>query len=154
MALITTPVLAAATPWGLVFFFGVKFTGAMAAALILVPAGAVASLNSVMEEGFRGLGVPVAALYAELAGVVTTVVSLYLLLRPMGITGAAIASLLGYSTVMTALLLQARLLTGASPAALLLPSVSEIRLGTRQLMGLARRMVPATSSAHSQASET
>jgi O-antigen/teichoic acid export membrane protein len=134
LVLITTPLLAAATPWGLVWFFGEAFRPAIVPALILVPAGAVLALNGVLEEGFRGLGMPATVLYAELVGSVTTATSLYLLLSPMGIVGAAIASLLGYSTVTIALLLQVRWLTGESPAALLVPRTEEI---TEGMTGLA-----------------
>ena len=145
LALIATPVLAAATPWGMLLLFGRKFQAAIPAGLILVPAGAVWSLNLVIEEGFRGLGKPVVVLYAELAGMLTTALSLYLLLRPMGIVGASIASLAGYSTVMVALLLQARWLTGQSPGALLLPGAEELHSAMKRMALLARRMVPAIS---------
>jgi O-antigen/teichoic acid export membrane protein len=147
MALITTPILAAATPWGLTLLFGTSFRGAILPALILVPAGGIFALNAVIEDGIRGLGKPAACLYAEAAGVLTTIISLYFLLRPMGITGAAIASLLGYSTVMATLLLQARRLTGESPGALLFPTRTEIYSGTKQLVILARRMAPVISRA-------
>jgi O-antigen/teichoic acid export membrane protein len=145
VALITTPILALLTPWGVVILFGSSFRGAIGASLILVPAGGIVALNAVLEDGFRGLGEPAAVLYAELAGLVTTAAGLYLMLRPMGIIGASVASLLGYSTVMAALLLQARLLTGQSAAALLLPTADELGAGIRQLTLLARRMVPAIS---------
>ena len=147
LALIATPLLAAATPWGMILLFGRKFQAAIPAGLILVPAGAIWALNLVIEEGFRGLGKPVVVLYAELAGMVTTAVSLYVLLRPMGILGASIASFAGYSTVMAALLLQARWLTGQSPAALLLPGMEELHAATKRMALLARRMVPAISRA-------
>ncbi|HLI63611.1 MAG TPA: oligosaccharide flippase family protein [Terriglobales bacterium] len=147
VALITAPILAAATPWGVVLLFGAKFRGAIKAALILVPAGAVSALNSVIEEGFRGLGKPAAVLYAELAGLLMTIVSLYLLLRPMGIIGASIASLAGYSTVMMSLLLQARWLTHKSPAELLLPSPEDVVEGLKRLATLARSMVLVISRA-------
>jgi O-antigen/teichoic acid export membrane protein len=145
VALVTTPILFILTPWGMVTLFGKKFQTAIPAGLILVPAGAIAALNTVVEEGFRGFGKPVAILHAELAGVVTTVVCLYLLLRPMGIVGASIASMLGYSTVMAVLLVHAWWLTGESPISLLLPNSIEVQLGIKQLVVLARRMVPAIS---------
>jgi O-antigen/teichoic acid export membrane protein len=145
LALVTTPVLFMLTPWGLIMLFGRKFQSAIPSGLMLVPAGAIAALNTVIEEGLRGLGKPVAILHAELAGLVTTVVCLYLLLRPMGIMGASIASLLGYSTVMAFLLVHACWLTGESPITLLLPNSTEVQSGIKQLVVLARRMVPAIS---------
>ena len=147
LALVTTPVLMLVTPWGVTLLFGRSFQAAIPAALILLPAGAVAALNTVIEDGFRGLGMPAVPLYAELAGVVTTVVGLYFLLRPMGIVGASIASLLGYSTVTIALLFQARWLTGEPTAMLLLPNTEEVAAGMKQLSMLARRMFPVISRA-------
>jgi O-antigen/teichoic acid export membrane protein len=147
LALITTPVLFFLTPLGLVLLFGRKFNAAIPAGLILVPAGGIAALNTVVEEGFRGFGRPVVILHAELAGLVTTIVCLYLLLRPMGIVGASIASILGYSTVMAVLLFHVRCLTGESPVALLLPNSADLQLGINQLLVLVRRMMPAISRA-------
>ncbi|SRR5579875_356510 len=144
-ALLLTPLLLVVTPWGVVLLFGRNFRAAIPAALILVPAGAIAALNTVIEDGLRGLGIPAAPLYAQLAGMLTTLISLYLLLRPMGIVGASIASLAGYSTIMLALLLETRWLTGRSPAELLLPRTAELRAGVRELAILARWMVPAIS---------
>jgi O-antigen/teichoic acid export membrane protein len=145
LALVTTPILLVLTPWAMVMLFGQKFRAAIPAGLILVPAGAIAALNAVIEDGFRGLGKPVAMLHAELVGLVVTAVSLYLLLRPMGIVGASIASILGYSTVTVVLMLYARSLTGESPGELLIPRTSELSSGMRQLALLARRMVPASA---------
>ncbi len=142
LALITAPVLAALTPFGLVLLFGQKFRSAVPAALILVPAGAVAAFNFVIEEGFRGFGENFAVLQAELAGLLITGVSLYLLLRPMGIVGASIASILGYSTVSAVLLIYAKSLTGKSPMDLLLPRSSELRSLGSQLALVTRRMAP------------
>jgi O-antigen/teichoic acid export membrane protein len=138
LALILTPVLTAATPWSIVLLFGSKFRAAIPAGLILVPAGAVWALNLVIEEGFRGIGNPTAVLYAELAGMVTTALSLCFLLRAMGIVGASIASLAGYSTVMIALVLQARWIIGESAATLLLPSSSEMSQRIAQIRLLLR----------------
>jgi O-antigen/teichoic acid export membrane protein len=138
LALILTPVLVAATPWGIILLFGNKFRAAVPAGLILVPAGAVWALNLVIEEGLRGLGNPSAVLYAELAGMVTTALSLYFLLRAMGIVGASIASLAGYSTVMIALLVQARWILGESAATLLLPSSREMSQRIAQIRLLLR----------------
>jgi O-antigen/teichoic acid export membrane protein len=139
LALTTAPILMALTPWGLSLIFGRKFQAAIPAGLILVPAGAIAAMNSVIEEGMRGLGNPMAVLHAELAGLVVTGVSLYLLLRPMGIVGASLASMLGYSTVMATLMLRAWWLTGESPVSLLVPSRSEVYIGAKWLAMLVRQ---------------
>lgn len=120
-------VLIILTPWMVPLLFGKNFASAIPAALVLVVAGAIAGLNLVMEEGLRGLGHPVSVMWAEFGGLAVTAISLLVLLRPLEIIGAALASLLGYSAVAFFLIVQARRLTGHSPVALLCPSVVEIR---------------------------
>ena len=129
-----------ATPWGIVGLFGAKFRAAVPQ-LILAPAATIAAMNQVLEDGLRGLGCPVAVMRAEMAGLVVTAIALALMLRPMGIVGAAIASLLGYSTVTLTLLLQACWLTGASPMALLVPRTGDLALYLKQARGLVRTVV-------------
>jgi O-antigen/teichoic acid export membrane protein len=138
LAFATGAALTIATPLGIAVLFGAQYRGSIPAALILVPAGAVLGLNYVLQEGLRGLGQPYAVLQAEFAGLVVTGLALVLMLRPLGITGAALSSLLGYSTVTAGLLANAKRFTGSSPAALLCPRVDEIRLGLRRLGILAR----------------
>jgi hypothetical protein len=67
-----------------------------------------------------------------------------LLLKPMGIMGAAIASLLGYGTVAIQLVFWTRRLTGSTLSGMLFPSGSEVfdvfdraRLWLRGLSGAA-----------------
>ena len=69
---------------------------AVPAGLILALVATIAAMNQVLEEnwGLRGSGCPVAVMRAEMAGLVVTAIALALMLRPMGIVGAAIASLL------------------------------------------------------------
>ena len=133
--------LMAVTPLAVVALFGRNFRAAVPAALVLVPAASLLGLNSVLEEGLRGLGHPYPVLHAELAGLAVTGLVLVLALKPMGIMGAAISSLAGYSTVTLALLVSARRHAGTSPASLLWPQADELKLGLRRLVYLAR--VPA-----------
>lgn len=130
--------LMAVTPLAVVALFGRNFRAAVPAALILVPAASLLGLNSVLEEGLRGLGHPYPVLHAELAGLAVTGLVLVLALKPMGIMGAAISSLAGYSTVTLALLGSARRHAGTSPASLLWPQADELKLGLRRLVYLAR----------------
>jgi O-antigen/teichoic acid export membrane protein len=106
--------------------------------LVLVPAAGVLGLNLVLQEGLRGLGRPYAVLQAELAGLAVTAVALVALLYPMGILGAAIASLLGYSTVTVVLLLGARRYAGMSPGSLLFLTGSELQRAFAALTALAQ----------------
>ena len=52
----------------------------------------------------RGFGKPSIVLASECVGLVATILALALLLKPLGISGAAISSLLGYSGTSLALL--------------------------------------------------
>jgi len=127
----------AVTPIFIPLLFGRDFTAAVPAALVLVAASAVLSFNIVLEEGLRGLGHPKAVMWAELLGLIVTGALLALLLRPLGIMGAAIASLSAYSIVAICLLIQAVHLTGLSLRRLLCPNLQEILTAWRQI----RRMV-------------
>jgi len=86
-------------PFGLPLVFGSRFGAAIPSALVLVPAGAILAWAGIAEEGLRGLGRPTIVLVAELVAAGVTVASLPLLLHASGIFGAAVASLLGYSTI-------------------------------------------------------
>ncbi|MGO9059419.1 MAG: oligosaccharide flippase family protein [Candidatus Binataceae bacterium] len=121
------------TPWGIVLLFGESFRAALPAALVLVIAGAAVGFNSVVEDGFRGLGQPATVMYAEICGLIATGISLAVLLRPMRILGAAVASLLGYSTVTVVLLIFAKRKAGIRPTELLVPDSREISAGIRRV---------------------
>jgi O-antigen/teichoic acid export membrane protein len=138
LAIMLCLILGAMTPVAIVLLFGEHFRASIPAALILVPAAGILGLNLVLQEGLRGMGRPYAVLRAELAGLAVTAVALIALLRPMGIMGAAIASLLGYSTVSAVLLINARRYAGTSPRELLLPRPGELRLTLVRLAALVR----------------
>lgn len=126
-ALSVAAAVALVTPWAMPLVFGGRFAAAVPAGLVLVFAAAIAAVNSVLEEGLRGLGRPAVALWAELAGLAVTATALLMLLMPFGIVGAAVASVLGYSTVLATLVVFIRRLTGCSLATLFLPSQHDIR---------------------------
>jgi len=129
------------TPFSIPFLFGEAFVAATPVALVLVVAAAIAGLNSVMEEGLRGLGVPTAIMWAEFGGLIVTAISLLLLLRPLEIMGAALASLFGHTAVGVLLLFQAQGLCRCSLAKLLCPTLDELFLGWRQLEALKNALV-------------
>jgi O-antigen/teichoic acid export membrane protein len=145
LAIIICLTLAAVTPVAIVLLFGERFRSSIPAALMLMPAAGVLGLNLTLQEGLRGMGRPYAVLRAELAGLAVTAVALIAMLRPMGIMGAAIASLLGYSTVSAVLLINAQRYSGMPIASFLLPRFGEIRL----ILGLLAAVVgrPRTSPA-------
>ncbi|HTY54346.1 MAG TPA: polysaccharide biosynthesis C-terminal domain-containing protein, partial [Candidatus Binataceae bacterium] len=132
-SLLVAVVVTALTPRVMPLLFGAKFAAAIPAALVLVVAGAISAFNTVSEEGLKGLGYPAMVMWAEFGGLVVTVVSLWLMLRPLEIMGAALASLLGYSTVTVCLVASERSLTGCSTTSLLFPRVDEVQMGWRRL---------------------
>ncbi len=135
-SLIVAIIVTAFTPRAIPLLFGVKFAAAIPAALILVVAGAISAFNLVTEEGLKGLGQPAPVMWAEFGGLVVTVVSLWLMLRLLGIMGAALASLFGYSTVTIVLIASERSLTGCSIASLLCPTAGEVQIGWKRLQFL------------------
>lgn len=86
-------------PLGVPFVFGSRFAPSIPSALVLAPAGAILAWAGIAEEGLRGLGRPVIVLVAEVIAAVVTLAALPVLLHTYGIFGAAVASLLGYSTI-------------------------------------------------------
>lgn len=93
------------TPIMIPIIFGADFKPAINVSLILILAGVPSSIISVLESGVRGLGKPIIVFIGEFLGLIATVLCLSLMLKPFGIIGAAIASLLGYSTILIALTL-------------------------------------------------
>jgi O-antigen/teichoic acid export membrane protein len=126
LALISAAGLAMITPWGLPLIFGGGFAASIGSAIVLVFAGAILGINQMLAEGLRGLGSPKSVMWSELGGLIVTLILLGLLLKPMGIMGAALASLFGYGTVTIQLLYWTRELTGCAVSELLLPTGSEI----------------------------
>ena len=118
---------------GIPFFFGARFRPAIRAAEILAVAGSVAGFNSVLSEGTRGLGRPVPVLRAEIFGLVVTAIGLGLFLRPFGILGAAVVSLLAYASTTLWLLIEARAASGVSILEFTLPQWQDVRLLARHL---------------------
>jgi O-antigen/teichoic acid export membrane protein len=134
-------VVVVVTPWVVPLLFGAAFAAAIPAALIMVGASAIAAVNMVLEEGLRGLGRPVIVLWAELCGLAVTVVALLILLRPLGIVGAALASVCGYSAVLVTLVVASRTLTHYAPMALLRPGWAEIEQVRRESRRLVERLL-------------
>jgi O-antigen/teichoic acid export membrane protein len=135
-ATVTCLLLMVLTPIAVVIVFGEHYRASVPVALVLVPAGSILALNSVLEQGLLGLGHPYSVLAGELAGLVATVVGLALTLRSLGIMSGALSSLAGYSTASIALVLGAHKLTGVSPAALLWPRTDELQVAAARIKSL------------------
>jgi enterobacterial common antigen flippase len=86
------------------FLFGAAFTPSIVPAIILLCGTVLLSCNYVLSDGLRGLGRPLIPTIGEVAGLVVTLVALYLLLPRWEILGAAWASVLSYGTTSIVLL--------------------------------------------------
>ncbi len=100
MHVILLPLLWLSGPFVLKTLFGEKFVPATAAFRWLLIAAAVWSLGSIVISGLRGFGYPGLSTVARFSAAVVTAVALLILLPRRGITGAAIASLIGYSVML------------------------------------------------------
>jgi O-antigen/teichoic acid export membrane protein len=97
VALVLSAVLLlGALPFLVPFMYGNEYEGAILAAQILLIAAVIFGLKQTLINGIRGQGRPEVGFYAELAGTVVTGIGLYILLRMIGIEGAAVTSLLAY----------------------------------------------------------
>jgi O-antigen/teichoic acid export membrane protein len=109
-------------PVGLPLVFGSRFAPSIPSALVLVPAGAILAWAGIAEEGLRGLGRPTIVLVAEVVAAVVTVGALPVLLHAFGIFGAALASMLGYSTIAAVTVVAISRSTGQSIRFLVIPT--------------------------------
>jgi O-antigen/teichoic acid export membrane protein len=94
--LVTLP-LVAFTPTLIRIFFGAAYLPATTPARLLLVAAIILSTNRVLTAILRGVNRPFDAGMGELFGVVATVGAIALLLPPLGITGAALASIIAYA---------------------------------------------------------
>jgi O-antigen/teichoic acid export membrane protein len=94
------PPLWFAAPLILRILFGERFIPATGAFRWLLLAAAVWSVGSIVISALRGFGYPGLSTVAKFSAAAITTVGLLVLLPRMGITGAAIASLLGYSVML------------------------------------------------------
>jgi O-antigen/teichoic acid export membrane protein len=105
---ITLPLSAIAailSPKLLPLLFGPQFREAVPATIILLIGTVILGCNYILSDGLRGLGYPLIPSIAELAGLVVTVGGLLLVLRTLGILGAAWVSLASYNTTLLGLTL-------------------------------------------------
>jgi O-antigen/teichoic acid export membrane protein len=126
-------VLIVLTPLAFPFIFGPAYRVATKCAVVLVVAAMISGMNNLIEEGLRGLGKPGSALTAELTGLLVTAIALALLLKPIGILGAAIASILGYATTFMVAVYRSSRATGLPLTTLARPRSDEITVTVRSI---------------------
>lgn len=122
--------------------FGSDYQSAVPAGVILVVAFAASSTNSVQQEALRGLGRPSAVLYSQLAGLGATVLGLALFLVPLGIVGAALASLMGYTTIVVVLVFVGAKATALPWPDVVLPRRGDVRFLLDQIPDSVRARLP------------
>jgi len=115
------------SPLAVSIMFGASFAPAIPATMVLVVAAVCLGMNQFLEEAVRGLGRPGLATVAELCGFAVTAVGLAVLLPRFGILGAALASLLSYTTVLIMLVVILHRRLGLRPRDLLLPRPADVR---------------------------
>jgi O-antigen/teichoic acid export membrane protein len=99
--------LAAAIPLMVQPVFGSEFKHAIRPAMILAIAASLASSSNTLNEGLRGAGRPYAGLAAQLLGTAALALASSALLRRLGLSGMALAVLLGASVQIAVLVLAA-----------------------------------------------
>jgi len=118
--------LALITPLMIPLFFGARFTPAIPTALILVAASVALNLVGLCGEVLRGLGAPRWPLYGQLAALPVTVGVMAVLLPLVGMAGAAIASVVAYSTAVYVNVLGISRCCGLPMGDLLIPRRADI----------------------------
>lgn len=119
--------MAPITPIGVARLFGPEFADAAGPARLLLLASVLLGLNFVLAEALRGLGKPTGPLVGELWGAAVTAAVLIVLLDRLGVMGAAISSVAGYSATSVVLSRQVQVVSGASYRDLLLPRRADVR---------------------------
>lgn len=77
-------------------FFGARYSESIASCRILIVAAFVLSMNRVLAATLKGANRPLESGQAEIIALLLTGLGLGILLRPLGIEGAAITSLIAY----------------------------------------------------------
>jgi O-antigen/teichoic acid export membrane protein len=114
------------TPIFIPLIFGKSYLPAIPAAVILVVAGGVTNLGSLWRSILYGLGDVKSVFFAEVMGLIITLVALAVLLAPYQIVGAAVASLLSYFVTLIYLTMIIGRRMKISLRYLLLPSYSDV----------------------------
>ena len=92
-------------PYILHFLFGPSFVPATQPFRWLLLAAAAWGLGSIVISGLRGFGHPGLSTMAKFTAAIVTALALVTLLPKYGITGAALASLIGYTTMLAVALI-------------------------------------------------
>lgn len=135
----------AATPFLLPRLFGADFGSAVPCGMVLVIAAAFSGINYVLQEGMRGLADTPAVFFSETTGLASTALLLLLLLPRIGIMGAALASLFGYATTTSFLLIRLRRKTDTPISRFVVVDRNDISLVRRRMMAASSNPGPVSA---------
>ncbi len=96
------------------FVYGDDFRDAAEPLLLILPGAVLFAGSSILGAGIYAAGRPFTATFAQLLGMVVTVVGLFAFLRTGGITAAALVSTAAYATVFVASLVAYKLVSGVA----------------------------------------
>ena len=119
-----------------------EFTESLPAFLVLLPGIICLTVAKVLASYVGGLGIPLRVAVASGTALVVNIVANLLLIPPLGIIGAAVASTVSYSLNAAMLLTIASRLSRRRPLEFVVPGRAELRRlreGLRDLRGMARR---------------
>jgi O-antigen/teichoic acid export membrane protein len=130
-------VIALAVPVLIELFFGHRFDGATDSARVLLTAAVFLGTNRALSAALKGINRPLGAGLAELLALAVTVVGLAVFLPPLGIIGAALASLVAYMASFGVMLILIRGALDVPGRSLLIPdraAFQELGTAARKLM--------------------
>jgi O-antigen/teichoic acid export membrane protein len=128
------------TPIAIPLIYGRAFADASVPACLLALGSVFLSMNNVLSEGFRALGLPKYPMYAEIAGFGVTGILLTVLLPRWPLVGASIASLISYGVTTTVLVTCAARTGATTVCGLVVPRSADILV----LRRVVRQFVPIT----------
>ena len=121
-----TACLLAVTPVSIQILFGTQFMGAVPIAYILIAGSVFSNVKGILAEGLRGMGRPKVVMKGELLGLVTSLILFPLLISWNGLSGVAMASIIGHAVTFGFLLIMLRKHSGVMIKDLLFPRREDI----------------------------
>lgn len=126
------------TPFAIPVIYGRTFADASLPACVLTLGSVFLSMNNILSEGLRAIGLPKYPMYAEITGFGVTGILLTVLLPRWPLVGASTASLISYG-VTTAVLVACVARTGATTVSgLVMPQAADILV----LRRVVRQFIP------------
>jgi O-antigen/teichoic acid export membrane protein len=135
-------VVAAASPVAVPLVFGDEFEGSVEPLLWLLPGAIALSGAKVLSAYVFSQGKPMINTYISIATLVITVVLDIVLIPPLGVPGAAIASTIAYLANLAMTLVAYRRISGGTVADAVLPRPSDVAVfieGARSALSRLRR---------------